>query len=155
MHDMSAPGLTTGPLLQFSIPASYDSVRTANNAVRDALKPLDLSIEEIISVEMVIAEALNNIVEHAYPGEDEGEIRILLRQRKKGVIVEVRDDGKPMPNGRAPIGNHPITEITGRAEDLPEGGFGWFVIREIARDLIYDRADGENFLIFRLAIGDT
>ena len=56
-----------------------------------------------------------------------------------------------MPNGRAPLGDNPRDYA--RADELPEGGFGWFLIRELAHDLVYDRENGENFLIFRMAIG--
>ena len=33
-------------------------------------------------------------------------------------------------------------------QDLPEGGFGWFLIRSLTRDLTYLREDGYNMLCF-------
>jgi serine/threonine-protein kinase RsbW len=33
---------------------------------------------------------------------------------------------------------------------LPEGGFGWFLIRTLSRDLDYRREGGRNLLSFRL-----
>lgn len=43
------------------------AVRKALKELLDGLAPLDLDIEEMGTVELVMAEALNNIVEHAYP----------------------------------------------------------------------------------------
>ena len=102
---------------------------------------------------IVLAEALNNVVEHAYPDPGSGMVRLLIRQRPRALMVEIRDYGKPMPQGRAPIGNHPMTEFH-QHDAMPEGGYGWFLIREIVRDLVYDRRNDENFLLFRITIGD-
>lgn len=141
-----------GTLVETRFPASYEAVRQAIvDAVRD-LRPLDLSEEERSSVEIVLAEALNNVVEHGYP-EGGGDIHLKLRRHRAGLLIQIRDRGRPMPGGRTPIGNHPAT--SNRKEHLPEGGFGWFLIRELARDLIYDREDGENILIFRLTLGSA
>ena len=38
----------------------------------------------------------------------------------------------------------------GAVEDLPEGGFGWHVIRTLSKDLHYRRENGRNQLSFRL-----
>lgn len=145
-------GAAGGILLRTAFSANFPAVREAIASAKVALEPLELTEEEVTSVELVLAEALNNIVEHAYSG-DEGTIRMVLRHGRAGVLIEVRDNGRAMPNGRAPIGDHPMEKPEANSDDLPEGGFGWFLIRELARDLIYDRADNENFLVFRLAIG--
>jgi serine/threonine-protein kinase RsbW len=91
------------------------------------------------------------VVEHAYPPDAPGEVKLVLRHGRAGLLIEIRDTGKPMPNGKTPLGIHP--NETQPREPLPEGGFGWFLIRELARDLVYDRENGENFLIFRMAVG--
>ena len=152
-HADSAPPATAagGVLARVAFRATFENVRLAIERVMSNLGALQLDEDEKASVELVMAEALNNVVEHAYaPGED-GEVKLVLRHGRSGLLVEIRDNGKPMPNGRTPLGHHPgRTEVH---QDLPEGGFGWFLIRELARDLIYDRENGENFLIFRMAVG--
>ncbi len=152
-HSHSAPPATAagGVLSRTSFHATYQNVRTAIENAIAALEPLNLASEERESVELVLAEALNNVVEHAYEGTHPGEIKLVLRHGRAGLLVEIRDGGKPMPNGRTPVGDHPSLSIADN--ELPEGGFGWFLIRELARDLIYDRENGENFLIFRMAVG--
>lgn len=143
--------LPHGVIAQKTFTATFRWVRRAIHETMDILETHDLTAEEMGSVEIVLAEALNNIVEHAYPQGEPGEVTLSLRLRPTGLIVEIRDQGRPMPSGRAPIGNHPMAEF--EDDPMPEGGYGWYLIRELVRDLIYDRQDDENFLIFRLSIG--
>ena len=148
----SAEGmLPDGTVFQSSFKATFKWVRRAVHQTMDALENCNLSPEEMGTFEIVLAEALNNIVEHAYPQGDPGDIKLTVRIRRSGLVVEVSDRGRPMPNGRAPIGNHPMAEFD--QDPMPEGGYGWFLIRELVQDLIYDRRDGENFLVFRMTLG--
>lgn len=94
----------------------------------------------------VLAEVLNNIVEHAY-ARDDGLIRLNLWQQGSDLAVEVVDQGAPMPGLCLPKGH--LAEI-GAFDDLPEGGFGWFLIRSMTQDLRYDRVGAENRLRFCL-----
>lgn len=142
----------TGVIAEKRFKATFRWVRRAIHETMDALDEHGLTAAEMGSVEIVLAEALNNIVEHAYPQGQEGDIYLALRLRTSGLIVEIRDRGRPMPKGRAPIGNHPMAEF--EHDSMPEGGYGWYIIRELVRDLIYDRQNGENLLIFRLSIGE-
>jgi serine/threonine-protein kinase RsbW len=98
------------------------------------------------TAEIVLAEALNNIVEHAYGGQA-GDIRVEVLRQEGDILCRIRDQGRPMPGGAAPPG---ALQPLGEHEDLPEGGFGWFLIRVLARDVQYDRDGGENILTFRL-----
>lgn len=97
--------------------------------------------------EMVLAEVLNNIVEHAYDGGS-GPIDLRLRPCSGGLICLVSDQGLPMPGSALPSGDCPSVETS--LQDLPEGGFGWYLIRLLARDLRYRRFAGRNRLGFVL-----
>ncbi len=138
-------------LLDKTYPADFRWVRRAIQNACEELRRDGVSEDGIGSVEIVLAEALNNVAEHAYPEDTPGELRLIIRRRAKALMFEIRDRGKPMPKGRAPMGNHPMTEFN-QHDSMPEGGYGWFLIREIVSDLIYDRRDDENFLVIRMAI---
>lgn len=104
----------------------------------------DLSEEARGTLWTVVAEVLNNIVEHAY-AQGEGDIRLRMWRHGQSVAVEVTDCGAPMPGLTLPEGR--LAEI-GPGDDLPEGGFGWFLIRSLTDWLIYDRVGEENRLRF-------
>ena len=136
-----------------SLPGEEAAVRGALKHIVSALKERALADEEIGTVELVLAEVLNNVVEHAYGESEEGEIEVTIRRRNQSIIFEICDDGRPMPNGRPPAGSVPDADGD-HLDSLPEGGFGWLLIRELVRDLIYDRRDDQNILIFRYRLED-
>lgn len=96
--------------------------------------------------ETVLAEVLNNVVEHAYAGTVSGPIELRMQHVAGRLKIDVRDYGKPMPGGDLPGGALPADDFV---EDAPpEGGFGWFLIRAFARNIAYERADDQNRLTF-------
>ncbi len=98
--------------------------------------------------EQVLAEALNNVVEHAHADRNYGRIDIETTFSRAGLAFCIRDDGAPMPDEELPMGK--LAELSGGRDDLPEGGFGWVMIRTLTRDLLYMRQDGWNQLNFRI-----
>ncbi|MGC1505955.1 MAG: ATP-binding protein [Sulfitobacter sp.] len=127
------------------------AVRTALQMVFDRLTPLALEVEETSTVELVLAEALNNIVEHAYPLPDaSGPIHLHLRQGPDGLHVRLRDWGREMTDVKTPDGRAECCNVD--LMDLPEGGFGWFLIKDLSRDVKYERIDGRNQLELRIAV---
>lgn len=148
------PAPRPGVIVSETFPADPRWVRRIIHKTMEELNKIGIDADDVGTVEIVLAEALNNIVEHAYDEDDKsGEIKLVVKQRSSGLMVEVSDKGHPMPNGRAPLGNHPMSEFNN--DPMPEGGYGWFLIRELVRDLIYDRRDGQNFLVFRIAVGSN
>lgn len=115
-----------------------------------SLRTLNLASEEYGTVELVLAEVMNNIVEHAYADTPDGIIKVVIQPKAQGLHCIFNDDGLPMPDGMAPLGN--LSTINSDIDDLPEGGFGWFLIRDLARDLKYARKGDTNILTFRIAV---
>jgi serine/threonine-protein kinase RsbW len=125
-------------------------------AVREALQAL-FAARELDAVgsddrgtaEIVLAEALNNVVEHAY-ARHRGEIEVTVRVAAGSLLCTISDHGMAMPGEAAPAGRLPGAPDQ---DDLPEGGFGWHLIRALSCDLAYRRLDGRNELTFRLLTG--
>lgn len=100
------------------------------------------------TAEIVLAEVLNNIVEHAY-AERTGNISVSLANLDSGVEVVVTDQGLAFPQKELPQGKFPpINDM----QNLAEGGFGWYLIRSLVRDLTYHRRRSTNHLSFVLPI---
>lgn len=125
-------------------------------AIRDNLgrllsqPPLSgLSDDARSAAELVLAEVLNNVAEHAYP-DQVGPVSVTLWRNPEGIDCLIVDQGAAMPRGRLPEGRLP--GAASGLDDLPEGGFGWHLIRTLTRDLGYVRAEGSNRLYFRLPL---
>jgi serine/threonine-protein kinase RsbW len=127
-------------------------------SVRQALERLlaspplsDLSDEDRGTAELVLAEILNNVAEHAY-SEAGGKVEVRLEPDQAGLQCLILDSGREMPGGRLPEGRLPGGPDVA-LDDLPEGGFGWHLIRSLCVDLTYTRAKGQNRLSFLLPSG--
>lgn len=137
--------------LRLAFPGTPLSVRRALETVMDGLADLSLGTVEAGGVELVLAEALNNVVEHAYAGSDPGPVQLCCRHEEDGLHVEIRDRGREMPDGHIPMADT-APHLPDEAE-IAEGGFGWFIIRHLARDIAYRREADMNVLTFRVAVG--
>jgi serine/threonine-protein kinase RsbW len=128
-----------------SFPGRQMEVRAAIGRIMMRLKPLGLTADCAASTELVMAEVLNNVVEHAYARRP-GRIDIEMRLCGDGLSCTVRDAGDPIPGGMLPSGAGAPYDVP--VKDLPEGGFGWLLIRSLARDLFYLRETQGNRLTF-------
>jgi len=115
------------------------------------LKVLSLSDECAGKIELVVAEAINNIVEHAYPpGAPDGPIQLSWSFEDNRLNFAITDQGLGMPDGKAPSGRAKSVKVD--LMDLPEGGFGWFLIRDQAENVEYRRTGWENCLSFGVPV---
>lgn len=102
-------------------------------------------------VELVLAEVLNNVIEHAYQERGDGAIELTVIQKGDALEFIIEDEGLPMPNGLIPLGKKPDLSVS--REGLPEGGFGWFLIRELTENLNYTRLGKQSQLTFLMVLG--
>ena len=102
-----------------------------------------------LNCQIVLAEVLNNIIEHAYRGRG-GPITLDLTCGGGRVAFAVADQGDPLP-GIADLGRRFPPLCSDAPMTWPEGGFGWALVRELARNIRYDRTDGTNRLQFDIA----
>ena len=91
-------------------------------------------------VHIVVAEAVNNIVEHAYPGRSFGALAVHLSVSDSGLRIDFFDWGDPFPDEALPAGQAP------KPASLSEGGYGWFLIRALASTSTYSRIADSNCL---------
>jgi serine/threonine-protein kinase RsbW len=147
---MQSDPVVPGPMhIRLVFGADPLAVRAALRRVIGDLECFAIPAEARDAAEIVLAEALNNIVEHAYC-EGGGEIDLILEPGPEGLRCAIHDRGGPLPGLSLPEGRLPSA-----ADGPPEGGYGWFLIRSLARDLHYDRADGMNRLTFSLPAVQT
>jgi serine/threonine-protein kinase RsbW len=122
-------------------------------SVRHTLTSLSAALEkrrpecDFGMFELVLAEVLNNVVEHAYAGREDGLVDLSVKPGATAVRVSVIDDGKPFPAGAPPQREFPTVE----PGNPPEGGFGWPLIRSLTFSLRYRRAEGRNILTYGMA----
>jgi serine/threonine-protein kinase RsbW len=125
-------------------------------AVRDALRRAvarfarQITIEDAGTLELTLAEALNNVVEHGYAGLEPGPIDLRIARGAGSLECRIVDAGVAMPGCILP--NSGMQPLPSEIKALPEGGWGWALIRELTTDLAYRRENGQNILMFRVPV---
>jgi serine/threonine-protein kinase RsbW len=105
--------------------------------------------------EIVLAEILNNIAEHGQlDGQGHGTgnwIELCCRRSTDGIDMMVKDHGRALPEHLLSGEKYATSPLVGIAiDDLPEGGFGWFMIRALSRDLYCQQTETGNLLSLKV-----
>lgn len=130
--------------------------RAEPHAVREALHRTMgrfagyISCDEAGTLELTLAEVLNNIVEHAYAYLSPGSVTLTVARRHNALVCRVVDRGWPMPGMKLPDGI--MRPVPADIESLAEGGWGWALIRELTQGLEYRRIGSENHVTFMVPL---
>lgn len=112
-------------------------VRAAMLALTSQLRLHALDDAMMSSVEIAVTEVLNNIIEHALSGQDKDWFRLSCEIGSHGVDFHISDNGSPMPLYQLP--DAPPPDIQAPRDTLPEGGWGWSLVRTLTTNLAYQR----------------
>jgi serine/threonine-protein kinase RsbW len=120
-------------------PATFAEIRAVLSQLINSPITVGLTESRLRDLELVLAEALNNVAEHAYAQMPGGEVRVSVTRQTDHLVVAIRDHGVQMPVQRpqipAPADN-----------DTSEGGRGWLLINALCRKVSYERLAGTNRL---------
>ena len=103
-----------GPTYQFmntlTLPGRYENLVQIAQFVRQAAESAGFDDFALYSIETAVEEACANIIEHAYGGEDKGDIQVDCQVDENGLTVRLHDHGKPFkpaavqtPDVKAPL----------------------------------------------------
>lgn len=140
------------PDIQHRFVSGTAQVRDVLDRTRDGMQDARVDTSTCEISQIVLGEALNNVVEHAYQFAEGHPIELSIWLHDHGAQCKIRDQGGPMPNGVPPAGVWAKVDPTVR-DDLPEGGFGWALVNELTENLQYFRTDGHNELVFLIPAG--
>ena len=120
-------------MLTARFPARYDHLRAISAFVLDAIKDSPFDDRQRYAIDLAVDEACANVIDHAYGGEDRGEIRILLDLNERGLKITIQDDG-------APFDPDCVVEpdLTSPLETRCERGLGVYLIHEVMDEASWD-----------------
>lgn len=134
----------TQPMFHRVLQARPQDIRHALTDLRARFAPL-VTPDAMGRLELVLAEVMNNVAEHAaVPGAETGSMHLCVVMQDNGLCCAITDDGGKLPVDCLKPRSLPIKDPL----DLPEGGFGWFLIQGLTQSLCYYREDHRNCLAF-------
>lgn len=102
---------------------------------------MSLSPELIFNLNLVLEEAVSNVILYAYPKEEHQEISLSVQKKGNSIILILTDSGMEFDPTLIPD-----ADITLSAEERQIGGLGIFLIRQIMNKVEYQRINGQNVL---------
>ena len=112
-----------------------------NEFVEEIGNEFSLTPDVVFNLNLVLEEAVVNVINYAYPKEEHQSIYLSARLHEDSIILVLTDSGVEFDPTIAPE-----VDITLSAEERPIGGLGIFLIRQIMNEVKYDRIDGKNIL---------
>ena len=105
---------------------------------------LNFTPELNFNLNLVLEEAVSNVILYAYGKEVQKEITLLANMSNNNLIFVLTDSGKEFDPTKVPD-----ADVTLSAEEREIGGLGIFLIRQIMDMVEYQRIDGKNVLTMR------
>ena len=102
---------------------------------------LDLTPDLVFNLNLVLEEAVSNVILYAYSKGEQQEISLSANVSDNNLVFVLTDSGKEFDPTQAPD-----ADITLSAEERQIGGLGIFLIRQIMNQIEYQRIDGKNVL---------
>jgi len=134
---MAIPGRAENSMT-LTLDSRLEDVFLAGLAVRGICLYTPLDPCAACQVELCVVEAVTNAVKHAYGEKAGNEVRIVVSLGPDRITISVGDKGSPMGNIARP---EPVGDRD-HLENLPESGFGLFIIRSVMDLVSYGREEG-------------
>ena len=109
--------------------------------IEDIGNEFSLAPDVRFNLNLVLEEAVANIINYAYPKDEHESIYLSARMHVDSIVLVLTDTGKEFDPTMAPE-----VDVTLSAEERQIGGLGIFLIRQIMNEVRYERIDGKNVL---------
>ena len=108
--------------------------------LHNSIEPWNLNDSVINKLNVCSEEIYVNIASYAYPNQ-EGIVEVSINKTDNEIILNFVDSGIPYN----PL-EKPNPDITLSLEERQLGGLGIFMVKKMAKDVIYERKDEKNIL---------
>ena len=136
-------------LVRGRLPATDAAVSAVLARLGRALAERGVAEAARSDVVLALGEILNNIVEHSVAGLADPRLALEVTHEGDRIHVETTDNGRPLPPSLLASAALPaLPDDPGDIDAFPEGGFGWFIVHNIAQDMTYERTASVNRLAF-------
>jgi serine/threonine-protein kinase RsbW len=125
-----------------TFPGRYESLEKIALFIRSEAEQLGLSHSELFAVETAVDEAVSNIIEHAYKGEDVGDIKCICSRSDDTLTIVLEDQGAPFDPAKIPL-----PDLSAPLKKRKDNGLGFFMMNQWMDEVRFEFCCGLNRLI--------
>jgi serine/threonine-protein kinase RsbW len=114
--------------------AKFDQLEAIREFVAQAAQDAGLEDPDVYSVELCADEACSNIIEHAYHGDEGGDIECTCDSNEDELIIIIRDHGKPFDPA-----NVSAPDLNANLKHRQVGGLGVFLMKKLMDDVHFEQ----------------
>lgn len=137
----------SGKNKQFVIENQIGELTSLAGRIEELANEWKISPALVMNINLVIEEAVSNIIFYAFNDSEKHDIGISITLNKKMLTIMITDDGIPFN----PL-EQQQPDITLSAEERPVGGLGIFLISQIMDKMHYSREGDMNILTLNKSI---
>jgi serine/threonine-protein kinase RsbW len=129
------------PISNYKFPGRYSSLSEIAEIIKEKSFEAGLQDDSIYAVESAVDEACSNIIEHAYQGEDKGDILIEVEVIEEGIKIRLIDQGEPFQPEKivSPDTDAPLSK-------RKPSGLGLYMMRKCMDEVNFNFSPGCNTL---------
>lgn len=116
-----------------TFPGNFKSLEKISEFIVGFAQKAGFSPKDVYAIQTAVDEACSNIIDHAYGGENRGEILIKVTETNKGLKIVLRDQGEPF-NPK----DIPEPDLTSSLEHRKERGLGIYFIQKLMDEVIFE-----------------
>ncbi|HPN38390.1 MAG TPA: ATP-binding protein [Melioribacteraceae bacterium] len=126
-----------------TINADYNQANIVCQNLSNTLNEMNFDTQDIAWCEISLREALNNVIKHAYQDKIENIINITLKIDNNQIVLTITDFGR----SRILIKEAVLEFNPNDIENLPENGFGLYIIENVMDFTEYKTNNGKNIYV--------
>ncbi len=115
-----------------TFPGNYKSLERISEFIIQEAQNIEFSPSEVYAIQTAVDEACANIIDHAYGGENLGQIEIQVQKFKEGIKITLQDNGDPFNPD-----DIPSPDISSPLEIRKERGLGIFFMQKLMDEVIF------------------
>jgi serine/threonine-protein kinase RsbW len=131
----------------YVIENKIDELSSLAGKIEDLAKEWELSEDLTMKINLVIEEAVSNIIFYAFKDKGKHKIRISVSLDANNLEIVLKDEGVPF---NPLLQQKPDIDLP--AEERPVGGLGIFLMAQVMDDMHYTSDKNQNVLMLKKSI---
>lgn len=131
---------------ELTVVGNFENLARISHFIEQAAAGAGLDERSVYAMQMAVDEACTNIIEHAYGGEGQGDLRLICTAKKDGLQVVIYDQGTPFDPAQVPE-----LDTEAPLHERQAGGMGLFFIRKLVDqvEFKFGTPQGNQLILFK------